>query len=112
MSNRDSRRTFTAQPAGTVCGVRRIGDLDSDILELKIGSSGYCDGSPEFEIDALYSYVPFNTQCSIVPVRAFVGYDRAVLERGKRVLRQHWQGQQQNQRGEFGTGTGHDCAQE
>lgn len=107
MANRDGRRTFTAQPASAVCGVRRIGDVDSDILEFEIGAGGYRDGSSEVEIDVLQFYVPIDMECSIVPVRAFVGYDGAVLQRGKRVLRQDWHGEQENQRSELDTRTGH-----
>ena len=111
MANRDGRRTFTAQPASAVCGVRRIGDVDSDILEFEIGAGGYRDGSSEVEINVLQFYVPIDMECSIVPVGAFVVYDGAVLKRGKRGLRQHGHGQQENQKSELGRGTGHDCAQ-
>ena len=65
------------------------------------------DGSSEVEIDVLQFYVPIDMECSIVPVRAFVGYDGAVLQRGKRVLRQDWHGEQENQRSELDTRTGH-----
>lgn len=60
----------------------------------------------------MYFYVPVDMQWSIVPVRAFTGCDRAVLQGRKRGLRQDWQGHQENQDRELGTGTGHDCAQE
>ena len=61
MANRDLRRAFTAQPAGAVCGVRRIGDVDSDILEFEIGAGGYGDRSPEVEIDVLKFYMALDT---------------------------------------------------
>jgi hypothetical protein len=96
MANRDRRRTITAQPARAVCGVRRIGNVDSDILEFEIGAGGYRDWPSEIEIDVLQFYVPIDMEYSMVPVRAFTADDRAVFKRGKRALTQHWQGQQDN----------------
>src|SRR5579862_3720446 len=96
ITDRDPGRTFSTQSTRTVCSLRRVRHLDSNVFDVEVGAWSDNDWSAQIEIDISKFDAPFNRQPAFVPVSGPIIDNSSILQGRERLLRGHRNGQGQH----------------